>query len=134
MKRSSLRVCLKGCLSGCWLGLAWFLSGCGTLGLEGDVEVRARNGSSVVIDEATLFLPRVSLVFSDLKPAEATPYTEVRKAYRKPSAQVVVGQDTSRIQVIDYVGEKPLEAGRHTYILSFFEGNPQRLRLDFERD
>ncbi len=65
---------------------------------------------------------------------EESLYVEVTKAYRIASAQVVVGQDTARIQVIDYVGESPLESGRYTYIFRVFEGVPLSMGLDFEKD
>ncbi len=116
------------------VGVGWFGAGCGILGLDGEVEVRVRNGSDLNLDEAALFLPGVTLEFLDLEAGETTPYSEVQKAYDYASAQVVVGQDTARIQVIDYVGETPLKGGRYTYILRVFPGNPLTLGLDFEKD
>jgi hypothetical protein len=121
------------------VGLALFsavaqTSGCGILDLEGDVEVRVRNGSSHNLDEVSLFLPRGTLSYSDLQPGEETSYSQVSKAYDYASAEVVIGQDTARIQVIDYVGETPLGGGRYTYIVRVFEGQPFSIGLDFEKD
>ena len=121
-------------LAACLMVSSLNAAGCEILGLDGGVEVRVRNGSSLTFDEATLFLPRVSLSFSDLVPGEATPYSTVSKAYRIASAHVVMGQDTARLQVIDYVGEQPLDDGRYTYVLSFFEGNPESLVLELVED
>jgi hypothetical protein len=122
-----------------WTGLVlavvlWPTTGCGILGLDGEVEVRVRNGSDLTLDEATLFLPRGDLFFSDLSPGEASPYVDVPKAYRIASAEVVIGQDTARAQVIDYVGETPLKAGKYTYVFRVFEGSPSTLGVEFEKD
>lgn len=121
------------------LGLALFsvagwTSGCGILDLDGDVEVRVRNGSSLLMDEVSLFLPGGTLSFSDLQPGEESSYSQVSKAYHIASAEVVIGPDTARIQVIDYVGEEPLDGGRYTYILRVFEVQPLSIGLDFEKD
>jgi hypothetical protein len=42
----------------------------------------------------------------------------VSAAYRSVTTQVVLDGDTLRLQVIDYVGEDPLAAGRYTYVLT----------------
>lgn len=120
-----------------WLALVFvlvFTGACGILDLDGDVEVRVRNGSSRHLDGVALFLPAGTLTYSDLQPGEETSYSLVSKAYDYASAEVVIGQDTARIQVIDYVGETPLGGGRYTYILRVFEGQPFTISLDFEKD
>jgi hypothetical protein len=88
----------------------------------------------LILDEATLFLPNGPLIHFDLEPGEESLYVEVFKAYRIASAEVVVGQDTARVQVIDYVGESLLKPGRYTYIFRVVEGVPLSLGLDFEKD
>ena len=116
------------------MGLAVSSAGCELLGLEGPVEVRVLNGSSLVFDEGILYLHSDSVVFTSLDPGQATPYQETEKAYRYATTQVITASDTARIQVIDFVGEKPLGGGRYTYVLSFFEGNPRSLTLELRRD
>lgn len=98
------------------------------------VEIRVKNGSDLVLDQATLFLPHVSLEFFDLGPGDESPYVEVDKAYRIASAAVVVGPDAATVHVIDYVGERPLKAGRYTFIFRVFEGEPLAMSLDLDRD
>ncbi len=120
-------------LAGLFL-LVWLSTACGLLGLDGEVEVRVRNGSSLVLDQATLVLPFSRLVHTDLDPGEESEYARVDRAYRIASAEVVVGQDTARIQVIDYVGEQPLRDGRYTYVFRVMPGSPLSLGLEFERD
>jgi len=110
------------------------VAGCGVLDPGGDIQLRVRNGSSVVLDDVVLFLPMETLTFSGLGPSESTPYHEVAKAYRIASVQVVVSQDTARLQVIDLVGEEPLDTGRYTYVLRVFDTEPLGIGLEFQRD
>jgi hypothetical protein len=114
--------------------LALFLGGCDILGLDDPVEIRVRNASSVTFDEGVLYSHSDSIVFVDLEAGRTTPYKEVERAYPIATTQVTTGPDTTRLQVIDFVGEKPLEPGRYTYALSFFEEDPTRLILDLMRD
>ena len=58
----------------------------------------------------------------------------MERAYDYATAQVVTGVDTARLQVIDFVGETPLDGGRYTYVLAFFEGNPTSLIQTFQKD
>jgi hypothetical protein len=102
-------------------GLAAVLSilglSCDALGLGGSVQVRMENASNVTLSRATLFASEGPQAFQNLSPGEATPYVEVSKAYRIATTEVIVGADTLRLQVIDFVGEEPLGPGRYTYVL-----------------
>ena len=105
------------------LGLLTFVAGgCGIIGSDDPVQIRVRNASDLTFDEGVVYLIGDSITFTDLQPGESTPYTEVDRAYDYATAQVVTGSDTARLQVIDYVGETPVESGRYAYVLSFFEG------------
>jgi len=119
-----------------WLVLLLFvwLGGCDGFETAGPVEVRVMNGADVTLDEGVLYLPRDSIVFSGLGPGAFTDYREVEKAYRIASARVVSGTDTSGIQVVDYVGERPLEPGQYTYVLAFFQDDPALPTLELEKD
>ena len=119
-----------------WFLLLLFvwLSGCDVFEAEGPVEVRVMNGADVTLDEGALYLPRDSIVFSGLGPGAFTDYREVDIAYRIASARVVSGTDTSGIQVVDYVGEKPLGPGQYTYVLAFFQDDPALPTLALEKD
>ena len=90
--------------------LCFLLIACGLVG-PSDVEVRLENASSTAFAEATLFTVDGSHTYLDLGPGEASPYLNVTMAYGIATTQVVVGADTIRLQVIDYVGEEPLGAG-----------------------
>ena len=111
-------------------------TGCDTLGLDGPVQIRVRNDSDLTFEEGILYLVGDSILFPGLGPGQATPYREVEKSYRFATAQVVTGNgaDTARLQVIDFVGEEPLDKGRFTFSLFFFEGNPKSLSQELEKD
>jgi len=113
---------------------AVLLLGCGAFGPDEPVEVRVRNATAVTFDEGVLYLPGDSILFPGLKPGEATPYREVEKAYRIATNRVVSGTDTARLQVIDFVGERPLRPGRYTFVLSFSEDAPTSLVQELARD
>ena len=111
-------------------------TGCDTLGLDGSVSIRVRNDSNLTFEGGILYLVGDSILFPGLGPGQTTPYREVEKAYRFATTQVVTGSgiDTARLQVIDFVGEQPLDEGRYTFSLFFFEGNPKTLSQDLEKD
>ena len=111
-----------------------FLWGCDTLGLDDPVEIRVQNASTLTFEEGVLYSYWDSVIFQGLDPGQKTPYKEVRRAYRIATAQVVTGLDTARLQVIDYVGEKSLDGGKYTYLLSFFEGNSTSLTLELIKE
>lgn len=115
------------------LVLMLLLSGCGMLGPTREVEVRVRNGSGTILDRVSLFLPRETLTFSTLAPGQESPYKEVARAFDIVSVQVVVGQDSASLQVVDYVGEDPLEPGRYTYVLRVLSTDPLGIGMDFEK-
>jgi hypothetical protein len=109
-------------------------TGCDILGLDGAVDIRVRNASSLTFDEGVLYVHMDSILFPGLEPGQATPYQEVDRGYRIATTQVVTGPDTARLQVIDFVGEEPLDPGRYTFVLSFFEGNPTSLVQELKKD
>ena len=103
------------CVLGILLGA---LTGCGDAFGLGEVEVRVENASDVWYDEAILYTLDGPRTYSDLAPGARSPYVSVSVAYRSATTQVVLDGDTLRLQVIDYVGEEPLSAGRYTYVLT----------------
>jgi hypothetical protein len=71
---------------------------------------------------------------TEFQPGAFSEYRTVSKAYDYASAEVVVGADTAFIQVIDYVGETPLDGGRYTYVFRIRSEAPLSIGLDFEKD
>ena len=97
---------------------AVLMSSCDARGLTGSVEVRVENQSSLTMSAVEFYAGDSLATFSILEPGQSTPYVESAGAYGYTTVQVVVEGDTLRQQVIDYVGETPLGAGRYTYVLS----------------
>ncbi len=98
---------------------------CASIFGSGDVLVRLENASAATFDRATLYTSEGPQTTLDVGPNQATPYVAVETAYRIATTEVVIGADTLRLQVIDFVGEEPLSAGRYTYVISVFNlGTP----------
>lgn len=116
--------------------LALAAAGCGVADPTGSVDVRLENASSFTFDEATLYTSEGELAYTDVGPGEATPYVEVETAYRIATTQVVIGADTFRLQVIDFVGEEPLAGGQYSYVISVltFGGQPTDLTQEIRQD
>jgi hypothetical protein len=117
------------------LALTAVLVGCDTLDIGGTTEVRVENGSPLTFDAVSYWAGGNEVSHGALASGDSTPYVEANGAYGYTTTQVVVGADTVRLQVIDYVGETPLVSGRYSYVLRI-EGQPgsrtllQELRHD----
>lgn len=99
--------------------------GCSTIFGSGDVLVRLENASPVAFDRATLYTSEGPQTTLDVGPGQATPYVTVTTAFRIATTEVEIDTDTLRLQVIDFVGEEPLSAGRYTYVISVVDlGTP----------
>jgi len=105
------------------LVVACALGGCDTLGIDGSVEVRVENGSSLDFDHVSFWAANQEVSQTALASGQSTPYVEAEGAYRFTTVEVSVDGDTVRLQVIDYVGETPLASGRYTYLIGL-EGPP----------
>ncbi len=92
--------------------------GCNSATGLDDVSVRLENASPVPFGEATLYTSEGPQTSYDVGPGGATPFIAVATAYRIATTEVVIEDDTLRLQVIDFVGEEPLSAGRYTYVIS----------------
>lgn len=111
------------------------LSGCDTPGVSGTPEVRVENRSTLVFDEVRYWAANNELTYTDLGAGSASPYVEASGAYGYTTTMVVVGSDTLRLQVIDYVGETPLADGRYTYVLDVLgEAGSRSLTQELRRD
>jgi len=94
------------------------------------VAVRVRNASTVPFDETTLYLMDGPRELGRISSGGTSAYVVTDTAYRFMTTQAIVGSDTLRLQVIDYVGEQPLSPGRYTYVLSIYEDEQGTRRLD----
>src|SRR5688572_9991777 len=95
---------------------------------EGETEIRVRNGSEV--DFTRVIVGNHD--YGDISSGAATAYQSWGRAYSYNFVSLVAGEDTLRIQPIDYVGENPLGDGKFTYVLTIVDG--PRLNIRTEKD
>lgn len=96
----------------------------------GEVAVRVRNASAVTFDETTLYLMDGPRTLGRIRAGGTSEYLVADTAYRFMTTQAIVGGDTLRLQVIDYVGEQPLAPGRYTYVMTIYRDDQGIRRLD----
>ncbi|MDH3457865.1 MAG: hypothetical protein OER90_13585 [Gemmatimonadota bacterium] len=116
--------------------LAGGLVGCEDTAEPSGVLVRLVNASIVTMTRATLYTSEGPVSFQDLEAGAASPFISVSVAYRFATTEVVAATDTFRLQVIDFVGETPLEPGLYSYVLDVIDlGTPNAsLTQEFRRD
>lgn len=108
------------------MGLRWRLvavslvlvvTACDTLPfVGGDVQMRVENATALTFTEVRIYWEPVH-TFSDLASGDRTAYVTVDRAYGIATIVAVTATDSTRIQVIDFVGEEPLDDGRYTLVL-----------------
>jgi hypothetical protein len=100
----------------------------------GGVEVRVANESSVDFDFVSVGFPGGAIDFGSVAAGGFSPYRRVERAYAYTAVTVLAGGAAVTLQPIDYVGERPLHAGRHTYALGLTPGiDGPTLVLRYER-
>ncbi|MFZ1412326.1 MAG: hypothetical protein WAS07_12770 [Micropruina sp.] len=100
---------------------------------EGSVQVRLRNDSTVAFDKVVVnFSGGPARNYGALAPGASSGYLQPPDlAYQYAFVGVTIGDQTFRLQPIDFVGESELAPGRYTYALSV---SGDDLRLEFEVD
>ena len=97
--------------------LALVVTACDTLPfIGGNVQVRVENATALTFTEVRIYWEPMH-TFSDLAPGDRTAYVTVDRAYSIATVVAVTATDSTRIQVIDFVGEEPLDDGRYTFVL-----------------
>lgn len=116
------------------LFVALIIGGCGlanSVENGGAVLLRVTNVSETDFESVFVSFPQGDADFGEVAAGEITSYHELPGAYHYGYVEVVAEGDTLRMMPIDYVGEKPLEGGRYTFVLDI-EG--QNLDLEFVRN
>ncbi|GMR11978.1 MAG: hypothetical protein BMS9Abin29_0164 [Gemmatimonadota bacterium] len=99
------------------VSLALLVTACDTLpSVGGDVQVRVENATELTFTEVRVYWEPMH-TFSDLAPGDRTVYVAVDRAYSIVTVVAVTATDSTRIQVIDFVGDEPLDDGRYTFVL-----------------
>lgn len=116
------------------LALLCTVSGCGWVFAPDDAtEIRLANTGSVAFDSVVVTFPTQREVFGALAAGARSEYREVGEAYRYAAIRAYSGTTVRVLQPIDYVGERVLGSGRHTYEL-WAEGDQPTLGFNFRRD
>lgn len=94
------------------------------------VEVRISNTSETDFDRVVVVFPEQGQVdYGAVRKGGLSQFRTTKKAYRYAGIRVKIGQRELTLNPIDYVGEKPLEPGRYTYVLGL---NGEQLTLSLE--
>jgi len=81
--------------------------------------VRVANDSNVEMRDVVVRFPSQTEKYGTVAANSETDYRQVRRAYRYGYVKAVVDDKEAVIQPKDYVGEKLLEPGKYTYVLSY---------------
>lgn len=108
--------------------IAFLVVSCQSISGDGAVEVRLHNLSTTAFDSVTVQFPRDTHRYGPLGAGELSAFATVKEAYGYARVEAWTGGEAYVIQPIDYVGERRLPAGRHTYGLTF-DGDPPRLGI-----
>ena len=103
-------------------------AGCGSVVGGDDVEVRVSNLSAVTFDSVTVTFPSETHRYGRVDAGASSGYAQVAQAYRYARIEVWAAGASYVLQPIDYVGERPLAPGRHSYGLTL-EGDPPALGI-----
>ena len=100
---------------------------------SGGVNVRIANDSSFPFERVDVVFPDDEVSYGAIPPHGLSDYHDVSTAYRYAYIEVQIAGEELVIQPIDYVGERPLSAGKYTYALGVgSEG--QFLTLQLRKD
>jgi hypothetical protein len=95
-----------------------------------DIEIRIRNASDIDFDAVRVVFPdRDVAEFGPVSKGTSSGFKRTSRAYRYAEIHASAGGREFRLQPFDYVGERKLAPGRHTYVLGVQEG---RLTVELE--
>jgi hypothetical protein len=115
-----------------WLLLASF--SCSTVGPSGSVKIRIRNESSFTMSNIVVGWPGEEMRVNALAPGAISDYERHDSAYGYGAVSATLNGAIRQIIPIDYVGERPLDAGKYTYNLSAPASPSTQLELRLQVD
>jgi len=116
-----------------WLCTCLCLVSCKKEDVTEGVSIRIRNASTYSLENITVKTPGGQNSYGTVASGQASDYQVFSKAYSYAYVNVTVQGQELLIQPIDYVGERPLAAGRYTYVLDIVADTPNRLTLRLDR-
>ena len=104
--------------------------------ISGDIELRIENVSNFHYENIQVNTSGGEHNFCDLAPGETSIYKRFVLAYRYGRVELTINRDTFILQPIDYVGEIPLDPGKHSYLIDASEDGTRfgRLQLTYRKD
>lgn len=100
----------------------------------GGLTIRIRNGSTYAFQSVYVNTSGGENTYGQLPAGQSTPYKSFASAYRYAYAKVLVDGQEVVWQPIDYVGEKKLEDGKYTYVLSIDDLANRRVSFRLEKE
>jgi hypothetical protein len=115
------------------------LLGCAACQKDGDatpggVAIRVRNASPYVFESVLVNTSGGEHTYGALATGQSTSYESFASAYRYAYVKVMIDGQQVVWQPIDYVGEKKLEEGKYTYVLSIEDLANRRISFQLEKD
>ena len=95
--------------------LAVTLISCSSDDENGEINIRLSNISNYHYENVVVNTSTGRVNYDDLNPGEVSDYKSFEMAYRYAFVELSIDGEVFTLQPIDYVGEKPLEAGNYTY-------------------
>lgn len=96
-----------------------------------DIEIQIRNGSEIDFDSVRIVFPdRDEAQFGPIPKGASSDFKSTARAYRYAEIHVNASGRELRLQPYDYVGERPLDPGRYSYVLGV---QGERLTVDLEK-
>ncbi len=102
---------------------AALLSACATSIEPGPAQIRLVNTGTVAFDSVVVNFPGLREVYPALPAGGTSGYRPVSMAYRYAAIAAWAGTVSYILQPIDYVGERPLDAGRYSYMVHAVVGS-----------
>jgi hypothetical protein len=100
------------------------------------VRLRVENLSPFILEEVLVEAGEGGgqATYRDIGPRQKSAYQDFRHTYRYAFIQVIVQQDTFRLQPLDYLGERRFQKGKFTLLLDFIGDPPLYLTTHFRED
>ncbi|MEM1270521.1 MAG: hypothetical protein AAGI08_10785 [Bacteroidota bacterium] len=106
------------------------VAGCDLFGSD-PVRLRIENASSLDFDSVSVGFTSDDVEYGAIEAGQTSGYREFDTAYRYGGVTVEAAGQRYDIVPFDFVGERPLEAGEYTFVLTVVGPD---LRLEFRED
>jgi hypothetical protein len=109
--------------------LTVILIGCSNDDENGGINIRLSNTSNYHYENVVVNTSTGRVNYGDFNPGEVSDYKSFEMAYRYAFIELSIDGKIYTLQPVDYVGEKPLEAGNYTYEIEANDSQDQFTKL-----